>query len=70
MYDLDQLSQKADEAEKMQPSELLGQQCLDFAEFIERTKWHHEVRSEAKEIAKKFRRTYRFCVEYCQRCGG
>lgn len=65
--DLTVLTKYADDADQMQPSALLGDQCLKFAEYIERTGWHHSVRPEAKELAKRFRKTYRFCVEWPSR---
>jgi hypothetical protein len=65
--DLTTLALYADRSEAMPASDLLGQQCYDFAVYIERTRWHHSVRDEARSLARRFRATYRLCVQVGQR---
>lgn len=48
------LAKYAAEAVAMPSSLLLRDQCLAFAAYARRTKWHHSVRREAMAIAKVF----------------
>ena len=51
---LDTLTEYAEKAEQMPVSAELRGQCLQFAAYLRRTKWHHSVRAEAKELADRF----------------
>lgn len=51
---LDQLAKYSAQGVGMPSSDLLRQQCLDFADYARRTRWHFSVRSEAKQLAKMF----------------
>lgn len=55
MFDLGRLAKYAAEGITMRWSPLLAKQCEDFAAYIDRVKWHHTVREEAKALKKLFR---------------
>jgi len=59
--DLTCLANLAALAVGMDASPELEKQCHEFVAYIEKTKWHHEVRREAKAIAKLFKETIRRC---------
>ena len=52
--DLEQLTRYASEAERTPMSPTLRGQCVGFAAYLRKTKWHFSVREESKELAKRF----------------